>query len=153
MATEQQISPLGAVLFALAFFGAGGSIVALSLNYIPLDPAKLHAPRWVLTIAGLMFIAGGCVPLGTAFNFRAWVNQLIGLTVASSLAIIFNWVAFFPGERHFNGSTYLLGIRFGSASGGDISGRILFGIFALFINWMLFVWLYQFIHGLRQSNK
>ena len=152
MATKQ-IGPLGAVLIALAFIGAGGVIVALSLNYIPIDPAKLHAPRRLLTIFGLMFIAGGFVPLSTAFNFRAWVGQLIGLVAASGLTSIINWVAFGSGERHFTGSTSLLGVRFGSVSGGDISGRILFGIFALLLDWMLLAWLYQFIRSLKQPDK
>ena len=153
MASERQISPIGAVFIALAFIGAGGTIVALSLNYIQIDPAKLHAPRWLLAVVGLMFIAGGCVPLGTAFKFRAWVNQLIGFVAASGLGIMFNWVAFSPREPHFTGSSSLLGFRLGLASGGELSGRILFGIFALLIDWMLIVWLYQIIGGLRRSDE
>lgn len=153
MASEQQIGPIGAVLFALAFIGAGGAIIALSLNYIPIDPAKLHAPRWLLAVAGLMFIAGGCVPLGTAFKFRAWVNQLIGLIAASGLTIMTNWVAFFLGERHFTGSSATFGVGLGSAPSGELAGRILFGIFALFLDWMLFVWMCQFIRVLRQSDE
>ena len=153
MTENQSISPLGAVMMALAFIGAGSAIIALSLNYIPIDPAKLHAPRWLLTIFGLMFIAGGCVPLATAFNFRAWVSQLIGLVAASGLTIVFNWIAFFPGERHFTGSTSVLGVRLGAASSGDMTGHILFGISALLLDWMLLVWLFQFIRTLRQPDK
>lgn len=153
MTAKQQIRPLGAVLMAMAFIGAGGTIVALSLNYIPLNPAKLHAPRWILTLFGLMFIAGGCVPLSTAFNFRPWVNQLIGLMAASGLTVIINWVAFFPGERHFIGSTNVLGVHLGAVQSGEMSGRILFGIFALLLDWMLFVWLRQLIRTLRKSDE
>ncbi len=33
-----------------------------------------------------------------------------------TLALVFGWIAFFPGERHFSGSSSLLGFQLGSGA-------------------------------------
>jgi hypothetical protein len=37
--------------------------IAIAINWVPVDPATLHAPRWVLFLCGLAFVAGGALLL------------------------------------------------------------------------------------------
>ena len=48
-----------AMVFGLPFMGIGAYIVGISLGMIPCDPAKIHAPRHVLTAAGGLFLVAG----------------------------------------------------------------------------------------------
>jgi hypothetical protein len=75
-------------------------------------------------------MAGAFIPLNAAFGLPGWLNQLIGLTVSLGLALVFNWVAFFPGERHFSSTFSVPGVSI-STGGGQLAGRILFGLGAL----------------------
>lgn len=133
---------------ATAFFAAGAAVVALALGLIPADPAKLEAPRWVIASAGLMFVAAGFVPLGQRCGFPDIVNQLVGLAAATGLAVVFNWIAFFPGERHFTGTNSILGFHLWSNSGGELTGRFLFGLFAGLVDAMVIVGLWRLVRAL-----
>ena len=47
------------VLFGLPFAGAGTFIVLMGLGKVEVDPSKIHAPMWVITAAGSMFLLAG----------------------------------------------------------------------------------------------
>jgi hypothetical protein len=68
---------------------------------------------------------------------------LVGVLV-TCLALIFDWIAFGPGERHFSGAMSFGGSWIGSRSDGT-SGRIAFGVAAavldLFAAWGWYRWL------------
>jgi hypothetical protein len=134
-----------AVLMAAAFVGAGGAILALALGWMRVDPTTLEAPRWVIACAGLMFIAAGVVPLSLAFGFADWFNQLSALVAAGALAAVFNWIAFFPGARHFTGTTSVLGLRLAAGASGEMTGRIIFGIPALLIDGSVLLGLWRLL--------
>jgi hypothetical protein len=134
-----------AALMAAAFFGAGGALLALALGWMRIDPATLEAPRWVIASAGLMFIAGGFVPLNLVCGFAGWFNQLSGLVAAGALAAVFNWIAFFPGARHFTGTTAVLGLRLVAAGSGEMAGRIVFGLMALLMDAIVLLGLWRLL--------
>jgi hypothetical protein len=114
----------------LVAFAAGAALVAAAAGWLATEPGTVQAPRWVIGCAGAMFLAGSLVPLGLTFGFPAWLNRIVGLTVGLGLALVLNWVAFFPGARHFSTTVSVPGLHFGAAS-GETSGRIMFGAMAL----------------------
>jgi hypothetical protein len=145
VSNDQQMSPAAAAVMAAAFFVAGGAILALALGFVPVDPATLEAPRWVIASAGLMFLAGGIVPLNLVFGFPDWFNRLSGLVAGTGLAAVFNWIAFFPGVRHFTGTTSILGLRLVTASDSELTGRILFGVMALLVDAIVLLGLWRLL--------
>jgi hypothetical protein len=50
------------------------------------------------------------------------LSRALGIAVALGLAIVFVWIGFGPGERHFTGSGAFL---------GPLVGRAMFGLFGL----------------------
>ena len=147
---SSQLGPAAAAVMALVFAGAGSAILALAYGWLPINPARLEAPRWVIASAGVMFIAGGFAPLAAAWRLPAWASQFTGLCAASGLAAVLNWVAFFPGERHFSASSMLLGLQLGSSANGEATGRVLFGLFALLLDGILLVALGRLVRALRR---
>ena len=149
----QNLNRVAAAVMALVFGLTGGVILALAMGWLPIDPTRLEAPRWVIACAGAMFIAGGLAPLAAALRFPGWATRLAGLCAAAGLAAVFNWVAFFPGERHFSGGTSILGLRLGSDAGGELIGRVLFGLCALLLDGIVLVALWRLVRGLgRRYN-
>ena len=47
------------VLFGSPFAGAGTFILLIGLGKIEVDPSTIHAPMWVITVIGLMFLLAG----------------------------------------------------------------------------------------------
>ncbi len=60
-AAQSGLSTGGLILFGLPFVAAGGAIVLIGLKVLPVDPASVHAPYWVLTAAGAVFGLGGLI--------------------------------------------------------------------------------------------
>jgi hypothetical protein len=110
-------------------------------------PGRVNGPLWIVTCAGLVFLAGGVAvivrgELGLDDRARelpndapAWLRTiyiLAGLVAAAGLAGIGTWVAFGGGHH---------GIKIsGPISGpvGDGIGRTAFGIGAI-VTWILFI--------------
>ncbi len=123
--------------FPLIFIIVGLLITLAGLGVIPIDPASLQGPRWLLTAFGIMFLFGGLSVLAAPQmkNKDSLVRNILQLFIVtimlSSFSAIFLWVGFGPGERHFTG-----GISLGplSTSGAnDKLGRWMFGGFGLLI--------------------
>lgn len=49
----------GTFLFGLPFLGMGTWIALIGLEVVHVKPSSIHAPLWVLTVAGLSFFLGG----------------------------------------------------------------------------------------------
>lgn len=54
----------GGFLFGLPFAGAGTAILLLAVGVLKADRASVHAPMWVLGVAGLVFLAAGLMLWG-----------------------------------------------------------------------------------------
>ena len=50
--SPEQMSVVGRLVFGLPFCGAGLLILAVATEVLPADPASIHAPMWVLGLAG-----------------------------------------------------------------------------------------------------
>ena len=84
--------------------------------------------RIVALPAGLAFVFAGALMLLPA---RLAALQLpFAALMVTALAVVFDWVAFGPGERAFTGSVSVPGAAVHGAI-GQLAGRIFFGLFAL----------------------
>ena len=124
-------------LFAAAFSCAGLFVLMAAFDLVEVDPASIHAPRWVLAAAGLMFIMGGFMIIlrgtedeGDKDRFHQWAEYFVIAVMMAAFSSIFLWVGFGSGERTFETET-----SFGPVSttgqGDELTGRCLFGVFGL----------------------
>lgn len=157
MNQQQPLQPRGMIAFGLLFVAVGAFVVYMALGGAP--DSSLHAPRWVASVAGLMFsfagllvivnaLAGapdGEIPASAPFWLRL-VQQLLVLAIFVSFGLVFSWVAFGPGERHFSVSTGLLS----SHNADEVGGRVAFGIGAVLI-WLATV--FVAMAGLRKLRR
>jgi hypothetical protein len=122
------------LLMGIITIVAGLFITLVSADVIHTDPESIHAPRWVLTLAGLVFALSGLAIVSQALSTPSelkspilrWVQYFIGLGIFVSFTLSFLWIGFGPGERQFSSSVSFLFINF-NKSGDDILGRIVFG--------------------------
>ncbi len=61
-------STVGAFLFGGVFLAAGTAIILVGTKILPVDPATVHAPYWVLTAAGVVFFFGGIMVCSLAWR-------------------------------------------------------------------------------------
>lgn len=147
-----QLSRPVAILGGLMCFVMGAAVVLVASGVLPAQPGTLEAPRWVAGCAGVVFMAGAFIPLDAAFGLPGWMKQLVAFTVALGLAVLFNWVAFFPGERHFSSTLSVPGVQI-STGGGQLMGRIMFGLGALLADAIVLHGVWRVLRrGLRTEN-
>src|SRR4051794_27571996 len=105
------------------------------------------APAWMGWLIGASFIGAGLIVtmrggLGgasqssgdlpaSAPRVLCLANDTIAVGIVCALALMFSWVAFGPGPRHFSMSLGFGGLWMGGFGGGDMLGRVAFGFGAL----------------------
>jgi len=149
--TKRQLSKRGAWLMAAAFVAMGLMIVAMAADLVHVDPSDMHAPRWVIAAAGMMFVfAGLVIPASQSYSGgepTLWI-RLIGLLIMVCFALVFNWVAFGPGEREFTTSVNGLVVE----NSGETFGRSVFGFFAVLVDLWLGYGVYDFVKKLIRKG-
>ena len=113
---------------------AGLFLVLVSVDVIHTDPEGIHAPRWVLTLVGMMFTFVGLYILSTGMLSPGeqktavvqWIQYFLLVGMLAAFATIFLWTGFGSGEREFSSSGSLLFFTV-SGTGNELVGRILFG--------------------------
>lgn len=141
-----RLSPRAATALGAICVGLGLLVVLLAAGVIPSDERRFHAPRWVVSAGGLVFVLVG-VALATTSAPGAperagrttWRSFLLGGAIVGLMGAILNWIAFGPGERRFGGG---FALPFVSVSGpaSEWSGRVAFGIGAVLVD-VFFVWM------------
>jgi hypothetical protein len=106
----------------------------------PADPA----PSWMGFLIGAMFVGAGLIVIlrgalnvsdqsdalpASAPRAMRLANDTIGLGIVCGLAMLFSWVAFEPGARHF--SIGVAGLWMPTSGSGDTVGRVAFGFGAV----------------------
>jgi hypothetical protein len=150
--SPNQLTPRGAIALGIVFILSGLYPVLAGLGVVHGRPAPGVEP-WVVVAAGSMFIlagfaiingyavAGGAQAngdLAASAPFRARITQyLLGVGIIGLMFVVFAWVAFGSGERHFLSSMWIPGLATSSHS-SERSGRIAFG-FAAVLMGMCFV--------------
>jgi hypothetical protein len=139
MPTTVPLTPGRRLAIGLVFVVAGLPIMALATGLITPRPGSLHAPEWVLFMAGFSFSMAGTLFLLP----ESWIKLrgFLGGLLVTAFASIFDWVAFGPGERRFSGGLSI-GPVFTSSGSSELSGRIWFGIAGVLIScFALWAWL------------
>jgi len=128
--------------------GLGLFIILLSLDVIHADESSFHAPRWIVAVVGLMFFLTGVLLAispgrstaaqqgqaeGTPSTVQTGIRFWLGAFIILLFALVFNWVAFGPGEREFQGG---ITVPFGlfSVEVNETLGRVIFGAGAVMID-------------------
>jgi hypothetical protein len=129
-ATPQEARWIGAIAAA---FGLYFMLVGFGLLPVPGGPRNLHAPLWVVVLAGLVFFLGGLAVvlqgMGRAnasgelpSDAPHWIRvaqYLIGVTIFASFALIGSWIAIGGEARQFSSNVPFVGVSI---------ARIMFGI-------------------------
>jgi hypothetical protein len=135
-------------LFAMAI-GALPLLTAMGIlpqaQHAPSDPA----PSWMGWLIGLIFASAGVsvivrgfvggsadtgeLPASAPRSLRV-VNELIGVFIICALAMLFTWIGFGAGTRHFAVSSG--GMSTMTSGSGDSMGRVAFG-FGAILFWCL----------------
>ena len=55
-------------MFGGLFVAVGTSIILMGTKVFAVDPSSVHAPYWVLTVAGVSFALGGFMVWGMAWR-------------------------------------------------------------------------------------
>ena len=142
---QQQPSDRTTVAIGAITAAAGGYFLLAGMGLVP-APGAAHGPGWIVAAAGFAFFFAGISVVLRAFtrtpdassdlapgapDWAKTLYHLLGLAIAIPLALLGTWIAFGSGSRAFQ-----IAMPFGSASGGEIFGRVAFGIGAAI------VWLY-----------
>ena len=127
-------------LFGPLLLAAGGLGLAVAFGLIQLGPSRTHAPLWIVGAIGVSFAAMGLVLLLDGFAALRRLRGWLAFVFLVSFAAVFNWVAFGPGERHFTTRTSVGSGAVGVATvaeGGELGGRIVFGVFAVLLDLLI----------------
>lgn len=124
---------------------AGAATILYSTGIFQAADSNFNGPRWMGALFGVTFFGAGLLVSLADERFKYfhtdwWFKLLMlfsGLTFPLSFVIMFNWVAFGPGEREFSGgiSIPFLSVNFSNAN--EIIGRIVFGIPSLLMDLFL----------------
>lgn len=106
-------------LLSAVSVGLGAMIVMIALDVIPTDPDKVHAPHWVIALAGAVFIFGG---LAIGFRTNELLVSLLGNLIVASFAAVAAWVALDGSSDQFSG-----GIPFLPHEANVKIARVVFG--------------------------
>ena len=128
---KQDLSPSGRIAIGLAMTALGLGIVALGVGYLMQDPRKLRSGEVAALPMGVVFAAGGAMLALPERLVRT--RALVGTLLITAFALTFDWIAFGPGERQFNGG-FSSGPIAVHLSPGETPGRVVFGIAAVMMD-------------------
>lgn len=146
---KRPVSSLGNLFAAFFCVGAGLFILAISAGIIHVDPSTVHAPYWIVGACGIVFVFGGLILLARHYSWARGVQTVLGPAIFILLATVLNWIAFGPGERQFSG-TISLPFSAYSSRASELTGRIVFGIFAVILDVLI---VYILIMALRRIMR
>ena len=117
----------------------GLGIAAVAAGHIGKPPAKLAFDAVAVLIAGLGLLFTGAILVLP--ERHAGSRTLMGALMITSIALLFDWVAFGPGERRFTGSIPNANMNVRSHF-WDVPGHVLFVSGALLFDLMaLWAWM------------
>lgn len=134
--TARQLSPRRQVAVGLLVMAVGLGYASLAASHLGKAPDTLVMDAVAGSLAGLAFALAGAILVVP--ERRPGIRSLIGALMVTCVAMLFDWVAFGPGERRFRGGVSF--VHIGAASPlSDMSGQALFAIGAVLFN-LLALW-------------
>jgi len=121
------LSRRGQVTVGLLVIALGLGVAAIAVMHLLSPPSKAVLDPIVVLIAGFAFAFGGAILLFP--ERRGRTRASFGALMITSVAILFDWVAFGPGEHHAKGGVAHL--REMSRHVLLASGAVLFNLMAL----------------------
>jgi len=121
----------------------GAWCVLMGAGVIHTD-APAEAPRWVIMVAGGLFVAGGVAAALTTASGRI-AKAIVGalaMAIVAGFAAIGGWIAFGPGERAFGSPFVVFGPKVNEAA-----GRIAFGLGAALCGLILVLMLTRWVRA------
>src|SRR3989344_3769521 len=122
----QKPIPIVVILIFGPAFAAAGIAIIMSVNLLVLKNS-IQVPEWLIYVFGILFLTAG-IGLLLARIFKKLAG-FFGIIAMLSFVLIFNWVAFGPGERNFTSETNIGGYTT-SEKVSETEGRIVFSLFA-----------------------
>lgn len=117
------------------FIAAGLAIEGLALGIIPSDPAKFHAPKWIVGVCGLVFATCGFKLLTID---RPELSRWVGPVLVACFGVIGLWIGLFGEAEAFGGGSALV-----SAETNVSAARLIFGGIGALLLMLLPVMLYN----------
>jgi hypothetical protein len=127
------------LLVGATFTATGAFIMAVGAGIVPVDPETIHAPMWIIAMAGLVFVLGGVMmlagwleqegatPVGTPVTTNP-IPHILVLAIMLCMAAMATWATFAEGE--IEGGIALPFVSYDSEI-NQYLGRALFGFGAL----------------------
>jgi hypothetical protein len=82
------------------FFSIMGVIILLAAFGLgPMSDSAMHAPRWIVGIAGMLFLGCGVMLIET---FHRLASLMAGLATVG-MTVICGWIALFGEDQYFSG--------------------------------------------------
>jgi hypothetical protein len=116
------------VWLGTAFMMTGLFIICVGTGLIPVDPASMRAPQWVIVLCGAVLVLSGLMALVEIVG-DAFVDPLAVLFILS-FATVATWVALGSGDSSFYGSV-ALGPSSAQHGARELISRVAFGIGAV----------------------
>jgi hypothetical protein len=116
------------LLLALPFLAGGAYPIGIGLHWLPVDPAKVHAPGWVLVVCGLVFLSAGLAIVAMVVRPGSNPMKVVGVVGVIGITAVTHWVAFGDGERKFTRTRSINGVVVDSGPVDEGTGRMVFGI-------------------------
>jgi hypothetical protein len=114
---------------------AGALIWGIAFGVVPAEPGSVHAPVWILSLAGGVFALAG---LALVFRSHEIFVCVLGNLIILCFAGIGAWVSLFGPAAHFSG-----GVPFVSPEANVTIARVAFGCGALLCALILIPGLHQ----------
>jgi hypothetical protein len=144
-------SPTSSALLAGGAVAVVGTLVTLAAaNVIPTADEGFGAPRWIVALVGLLFVAGGLYAMTTPWTTGAQqlaIGTAIGLFFFTVMAIFFTWLtltaARASGTLTVNGVTVPLPAIVERFMNGVLAGvfALIFDTIAVYSWWKTFRYL------------
>ena len=150
-----QLPPMAGLVMGGVFSAAGLAIVLISLGWLPSDPASVHAPMWVLGVAGGVFLLPGLLmcyyglknglsdespadrPKEKTWGGPSW---LVAVLMVSAFAAMGIWIGLGDGPREFSGGV----------TGSEVEGRVVFGAMGVLCTTIA---LWMWYRGLKETFR
>ena len=97
-------------------------ILLAAFDIGPMSNSAMHAPRWLVAVAGMIFICGGLMLIAESHKVVPWIAGFVTI----GMTVICAWIALFGEDEYFSGGPSIFSERIEL-----LIARVLFGSVAI----------------------